>query len=89
MRLLRHPERSEGSPKANASHPEMLRFAQHDGGWSRSIALVLALLIATIATAAPEKWWDAYARGVAAVNAKNYKLAADSSALGVPSLRSA
>ncbi len=55
----------------------MLRFAQHDGSWKR-VALAFVVLIATIATAAPEKWWDAYARGVAAVNAKNYKLAADS-----------
>jgi hypothetical protein len=40
---------------------------------------VLLLLIATATTlsAAPEKWWDAYSRGVAAVNAKNYKAAAD------------
>jgi hypothetical protein len=44
----------------------------------KRLALVLALLLATAASAAPEKWWDAYARGVAAVNAKNYRVAADS-----------
>ena len=44
----------------------------------KRISLVLALLLTTAASAAPEKWWDAYGRGVAAVNAKNYKLAADS-----------
>jgi hypothetical protein len=42
-----------------------------------ALAFVL-LLSATSLSAAPEKWWDAYARGVGAVNAKNYKLAADS-----------
>jgi tetratricopeptide (TPR) repeat protein len=40
-------------------------------------ALLFALSFATGLSAAPEKWWDAYARGVAAVNAKNYKVAAD------------
>jgi hypothetical protein len=40
--------------------------------------LVAALLFAFSASAAPEKWWDAYNRGVAAVNARNYKVAADS-----------
>ncbi len=30
-----------------------------------------------LSAAAPEKWWDAYARGVAAVNTKNYRVAAD------------
>ncbi|MFL6248761.1 MAG: hypothetical protein ACJ74H_22240 [Thermoanaerobaculia bacterium] len=44
----------------------------------KRIALAVALLLATTLSAAPEKWWDAYARGVAAVNAKNYKLGADS-----------
>lgn len=44
----------------------------------KRIALAFALLLATTLSAAPEKWWDAYARGVAAVNAKNYKLAAES-----------
>lgn len=39
--------------------------------------VLLALLLATTAFAAPEKWWDSYSRGVAAVNAKNYKVAAD------------
>ena len=43
----------------------------------KRIALAFVLLLATTASAAPEKWWDAYARGVAAVNAKNYKLAAE------------
>ncbi|HEU4887612.1 MAG TPA: hypothetical protein VFV49_06995, partial [Thermoanaerobaculia bacterium] len=40
--------------------------------------LLLVLLPATGFSAPPEKWWDAYDRGVNAVNAKNYKLAADS-----------
>ena len=40
-------------------------------------ALVVLLLCATSAFAAPEKWWEAYARGVAAVNARNYKAAAE------------
>jgi hypothetical protein len=43
----------------------------------KRIALAFVLLLATTASAAPEKWWDAYARGVAAVNSKNYKLAAE------------
>lgn len=43
----------------------------------RRIALAFLLLLATTLSAAPEKWWDAYARGVAAVNTKNYKVAAD------------
>jgi hypothetical protein len=43
-----------------------------------AIALSLLLLLATRASAAaPEKWWDAYARGVAAVNSRSYKAAAD------------
>jgi hypothetical protein len=40
-------------------------------------ALLIAMLVATSASAATEKWWDAYSRGVAAVNARNYKVAAD------------
>ncbi len=44
----------------------------------KRIALTFVVLLAMTASAAPEKWWDAYARGVAAVNAKNYKVAADS-----------
>lgn len=44
----------------------------------KRIALALVLLSAATLSAAPEKWWDAYSRGVTAVNAKNYKLAADS-----------
>lgn len=39
--------------------------------------LAIVLLIALTAQAAPEKWFEAYDRGVAAVNAKNYKVAAD------------
>ena len=42
----------------------------------KRIALAL-LLFALPAFAAPEKWWEAYARGVAAVNARNYKVAAE------------
>lgn len=42
----------------------------------KRIAAVL-LLLATSVSAAPEKWWDAYARGVAAVNSRSYKAAAD------------
>ncbi len=34
---------------------------------------VLLLLLATTMFAAPEKWYDAYKRGVTAVNAKNYR----------------
>lgn len=44
----------------------------------KRIALFALLLALPLSAAAPEKWWDAYARGVAAVNAKNYKVAADS-----------
>jgi tetratricopeptide (TPR) repeat protein len=45
----------------------------------KRLALALALLAATphVSAAAPEKWYDAYNRGVAAVNAKSYKAAAD------------
>jgi tetratricopeptide (TPR) repeat protein len=39
--------------------------------------LALLLLLALPAFAAPEKWFEAYDRGVTAVNAKNYKVAAD------------
>ncbi|HEY0142846.1 MAG TPA: hypothetical protein VGF48_18240 [Thermoanaerobaculia bacterium] len=39
--------------------------------------LVVILLVATVAYAAPEKWFDAYARGLKAVNAKNYSAAAE------------
>lgn len=39
--------------------------------------LAVVLLIAASALAAPEKWFEAYDRGVAAVNARNYKAAAD------------
>jgi hypothetical protein len=39
--------------------------------------MALLLILALPVFAAPEKWWDAYARGVAGVNAKNYKAAAD------------
>jgi len=35
------------------------------------------LLLAVTAAAAPEKWFEAYDRGVTAVNAKSYKVAAD------------
>lgn len=42
----------------------------------KRLALVVALLALT-ASAAPEKWFEAYDRGVTAVNAKNYKVAAD------------
>src|SRR6266545_2096532 len=37
--------------------------------------LVLLLLVALPAAAAQEKWWDAYNRGVKAVNAKSYDVA--------------
>jgi len=48
----------------------------------KRIAIILLLLcalmtIALPALAAPEKWWEAYARGVAAVNARNYKVASE------------
>jgi hypothetical protein len=43
----------------------------------KRVALVLLLLATTTVSAAPEKWWDAYSRGVAAVNSRNYKVAAD------------
>jgi hypothetical protein len=43
----------------------------------KRVALAFLLLVSTTVSAAPEKWWDAYARGVAAVNAKSYKAAAD------------
>lgn len=36
----------------------------------------ILLLLACSAFAAAEKWWDSYNRGVAAVNGKNYQLAA-------------
>lgn len=42
----------------------------------KRIAVIL-LLFALPVFAAPEKWWEAYARGVAAVNARNYKVAAE------------
>lgn len=41
-----------------------------------SLALLL-LLASTVSAAPPEKWWDAYSRGITAVNARNYKAAAD------------
>ena len=81
MKSRRHPERREGSQNATLAHSEMLRCAQHDGWWHARIAIALAfvLLLATTtaSAAAPEKWWDAYARGVAAVNSKSYKAAAE------------
>jgi hypothetical protein len=40
-------------------------------------SLALLLLFATTASAAPERWWDAYSRGTTAVNARNYKAAAE------------
>lgn len=44
----------------------------------RSLALAVVVLLAlTGARSAPEKWWDAYARGTKAVNAKNYAVAAE------------
>jgi hypothetical protein len=44
----------------------------------KRLALALLLLVATsLSAAAPEKWYDAYNRGVTAVNAKSYKAAAD------------
>jgi hypothetical protein len=43
----------------------------------KRLALALLFILATPAFAAPEKWWEAYARGVAAVNARNYKMAAE------------
>src|SRR5687768_9718065 len=44
----------------------------------KRLLVALLLLAFSASAAAPEKWWDAYDRGVAAVNAKNYKLAAES-----------
>ncbi|HEV7766862.1 MAG TPA: hypothetical protein VGQ76_17815 [Thermoanaerobaculia bacterium] len=41
-----------------------------------SLALLL-LLATTVSAAPPEKWWDAYSRGITAVNARNYKAAAE------------
>lgn len=41
----------------------------------RRLAFASAVLLLLVA--ATEKWWDAYDRGVDAVNAKNYKAAAD------------
>ncbi len=38
--------------------------------------VAILLLLASGALAATEKWWDSYNRGVAAVNGKNYQLAA-------------
>lgn len=38
--------------------------------------VAVLLLLASTALAAAEKWWDSYNRGVAAVNGKNYQLAA-------------
>jgi hypothetical protein len=43
----------------------------------KRIAMALLFVIALPAFAAPEKWWEAYARGVAAVNGRNYKVAAE------------
>ena len=43
----------------------------------KRLAVVLSLIVSLPAFAAPEKWWEAYARGVAAVNARNYKVAAE------------
>ncbi len=40
-------------------------------------ALVVMLLLAAIPAYAAEKWYEAYARGVQAVNAKNYSAAAE------------
>ncbi|HEX7833152.1 MAG TPA: hypothetical protein VF787_26085, partial [Thermoanaerobaculia bacterium] len=34
---------------------------------------VLLLLATTLFAAPPEKWYDAYKRGVLAINAKNYR----------------
>jgi tetratricopeptide (TPR) repeat protein len=42
----------------------------------KRLALILALALPMFA-AAPDKWWDAYNRGVAAVRARNYAAAAD------------
>lgn len=38
--------------------------------------VAILLMLASSAFAAAEKWWDSYNRGVAAVNGKNYQLAA-------------
>jgi len=40
-------------------------------------AVFLTLLLALPVSAATEKWWEAYSRGVAAVNARNYKAAVE------------
>ena len=42
-----------------------------------AIVLVASLLLAFALYGAPEKWYDAYKRGVSAVNAKGYRAAAD------------
>jgi hypothetical protein len=41
-------------------------------------AFVVALFCVAVSAQAAEKWWDAYNRGVAAVNGKNYEVAAAS-----------
>jgi len=42
----------------------------------KRLALVLAIALPLLA-APPDKWWDAYNRGIAAVRARNYAAAAD------------
>jgi tetratricopeptide (TPR) repeat protein len=44
-------------------------------GLSIMLLVMLLLLLALPAVAAPEKWWEAYNRGVKAVNAKQYDVA--------------
>ena len=43
----------------------------------KRLAVILLFVVSLPAFAAPEKWWEAYARGVAAVNARNYKVGAE------------
>src|SRR6476620_6933865 len=40
-------------------------------------AVLLAVLLPALPLAAAEKWWDAYSKGVKAVNAKQYQAGAD------------
>lgn len=39
--------------------------------------VVLLLIVSSLSAAPPEKWWEAYKRGVSAVNARNYRGAAE------------
>ena len=48
----------------------------------KRVLLLLAFAATTLA-APPEKWWDNYQRGVAAVNGRNYKAGADALAAAI------